>query len=153
MSEQQMPKPDPALKRLDILVGTWSLRGRTLDSEADNVIGMTTFDWLPGGFFLRQTFEADYWGLKIQSIEIISYDPKSDTFPSTVYTNAYGLPLPYRWDVRGRNVIYTTDLAGGAKMTAKLSEDGKTFTGGWRPNPGDGSRNNVAWDFVMTKVK
>ena len=72
-----MPKPDPALKRLDILVGTWSLRGRTLDSEADNVIGMTTFDWLPGGFFLRQTFEADYWGLKIQSLEIISYDPKA----------------------------------------------------------------------------
>jgi hypothetical protein len=49
----QPPGPDPALKRLDWFVGTWEIKGRTLDSEQDNVSGRTTFEWLPGGFFLH----------------------------------------------------------------------------------------------------
>jgi hypothetical protein len=28
---QQMPKPDPALKRLEKFVGTWEMRGHTLN--------------------------------------------------------------------------------------------------------------------------
>ena len=150
-----MPKPNQALRRLDMLVGTWSMKGRKLDSKVDTMTGRMTFDWLPGGFFLRNNFESFYdnLGMKIQSLEIINYDPKTDTFPSTVYNNASPMPLPYRWDVHGKDIIYTTDLFGGAKMTAKISEDGKTMSGGWRPNPGDGSPGNVAWDFVAYRVK
>jgi hypothetical protein len=48
------PGPDPALKRLERFVGTWQIRGRTLDTEEDNVTGQTTFEWLSGGFFLQQ---------------------------------------------------------------------------------------------------
>ncbi|KCZ71391.1 Protein of unknown function (DUF1579) [Candidatus Methanoperedens nitroreducens] len=109
--QQQPPKPDPALKRLDRLVGTWSIKGRTLDSKVDNVSARTTFEWLPGGFFLKQSFEADFMGMKIQSLELIGYDPSSDTFPSLVYSNLVGVPIPYRYDVRGKDVTITTDLA------------------------------------------
>jgi hypothetical protein len=83
-NSQQSPEPDPALKRLNILVGTWNIKGHTLDSKDNNVSARTTFEWLPGGFFLKQNFEADFVGMKIQSLEIIGYDPISDTFPSTV---------------------------------------------------------------------
>jgi hypothetical protein len=48
----QPPAPDPALRLLDRFVGTWEMTGRTLDSDVDNVSGRTTFEWLPGGFFL-----------------------------------------------------------------------------------------------------
>lgn len=150
---QQMPKPDPALKRLEKFVGTWSIKGRTLDSKVDNVSARTTFEWLPGRFFLKQNFEADFMGMKIQSLEIIGYDPTSDTFPSLVYSNLAGVPIPYRYDVKGRDIIITTDLAGGAKMTGKISEDGNTFSGGWRPNPGKEGPGNVAYDFVGTRIK
>jgi hypothetical protein len=155
MSEnlQQSPEPDPALKRLNILVGTWSIKGRTLDSTEDNVSARTTFEWLPGGFFLKQTFEADFTGVKIQSLEIIGYDPSSDTFPSTVYSNLSGDPIPYRYDIKGKGLTITTDLAGGAKSTGKISEDGNTFTGGWRPKPGKESSGNVAYDYVGKRVK
>lgn len=150
---QQMPKPDPALKRLEKFVGTWSIKGRTLDSKVDNVSARTTFEWLPGRFFLKQNFEADFMGMKIQSLEIIGYDPTSDTFPSLVYSNLAGVPIPYRYDVKVRDIIITTDLAGGAKMTGKISEDGNTFSGGWRPNPGKEGPGNVAYDFVGTRIK
>jgi hypothetical protein len=114
---------------------------------------LTTFEWLPGGFFLKQSFEADFMGMKIQSLELIGYDPTSDTFPSLVYSNLVGVPIPYRYDVKGKNVTITTDLAGGARMTGKISEDGNTFSGGWRPNPGTEDPGNVAYDFVGTRVK
>ena len=36
------PKPNRALKRLDKLVGTWRLKGRTFDSKGDNITGKVT---------------------------------------------------------------------------------------------------------------
>ncbi|HIH73740.1 MAG TPA: DUF1579 domain-containing protein [Methanosarcina sp.] len=150
---EQQPKPDLALKRLEGLVGTWGIKGRTLDSNTDNVSALTTFVWLPGRFFLKQSFEADFIGMKIQSLELIYYDPESDTFPSLVYSNLAGIPIPYRYDVKGKDVVITTDLGGGAKMTGKISEDGNTFSGGWRQNPGKEDAGNVAYDFVGTRIK
>jgi hypothetical protein len=44
--------PDPALKRLEFFCRHWVMKGRTLDSSEENVSGRTTFEWLPGGFFL-----------------------------------------------------------------------------------------------------
>jgi len=70
-----------------------------------------------GGFFLKQTFESDFAGVIIQSLEIIVYDPSSDTFPSYVYSSLFGEPIPYRSDIKGKDVIITTDLGGVAKMT------------------------------------
>jgi hypothetical protein len=92
-------------------------------------------------------------GLKIQSLELIGYDPESDTSPSLVYSNLVGVPIPYRYDVRDKNVTITTDLAGGAKMTGEISEDGSTFSGSWRPSPGNESPGNAAYDFVGTRIK
>jgi hypothetical protein len=92
-------------------------------------------------------------GMKIQSLELIGYDPTSDTFPSLVYSNLVGVPIPYRYDVKGKSVTITTDLAGGAKMTGKISDDGNTFSGSWRPNPGKESPGNVAYDFVGTRIR
>ena len=153
MEQQQPPAPDPALRRLDPLVGTWRITGRTLGAAADNVSARTSFEWLPGGFFLKQTFEADFVGMRIQSLELIGYDPSTDTFPSTVYSSLVGIPIPYRYDLRGRDVTITTDLAGGATMTGRIGEDGNTFSGGWRPNPGAEGQGNEAYDFVATRVK
>ncbi len=92
-------------------------------------------------------------GMRIQSLELIGYDPSTDTFPSTVYSSLAGIPIPYRYDVRGRDVTITTDLAGGATMTGRIGEDGTTFSGGWKPNPGAEGQGNVAYDFVGTRVK
>lgn len=150
---QQPNIPDPALKRLEKFVGTWDIRGRTINSKVDNVFAHTTFEWLPGKFFLKQIFEADFVGMKIQSLELIGYDPSSDTFPSTVYSNLAGTPIPYRYDVKGNDVTIVTDLGGGAKMTGKISEDGNKFSGGWRPEKGQEDQGNVAYDFVGSRMK
>jgi Protein of unknown function (DUF1579) len=74
---QQPPAPDPKLRLMDRFVGTWDMKGRTIDSDVDNVFGRTTFEWLPGGYFLEQRVKLDFAGFEIQGLEVIGYDPET----------------------------------------------------------------------------
>jgi len=148
-SEAQPLQPDPAMKRLDKLVGTWNLTGRTLDSDSDNIKGWVTIEWLPGGHFLQLRGETEVMDMKVQSLEIIRYDPSTKKFPSTVYANLGGEPLPYEWDVQGDTVIHS---GAGATYTGTFSEDGRTLTGGWRPDAGSTESPGNAYDAVMIRV-
>lgn len=142
---QQPPTPDAALRRFDRYIGTWELTGRTLDSDVDNVKGRTTFEYLPGGFFVVQRFEADFMSYHIQSLEVIGYDPATGNFPSTVYASMAGTPLPYVWEVEGDDLKITTDMLG-ATFHGKWNDDGTEFSGGWRPMPGREGPGNVPYD-------
>jgi len=56
---QGMSTPDLALKRLNRLLGTWSMKGHPIGSDEDSITGTTTFKWLQKedddgtGFFLQ----------------------------------------------------------------------------------------------------
>jgi Protein of unknown function (DUF1579) len=142
-----LPQSDPALRRLDRLVGTWSMEGNLVDSDEKNITGETTFRWLPGGFFLEQRVHIDFIGMQIDALEVIAYDPDTDTFPSTVYSGFSPVPLPYRWDVRGDLVTITVSYGQlDSTFTGSWRDDG-TFDGGWRPNPGADETVNVPYDI------
>ena len=153
MSESPgLPQPDPALRRLDLFVGRWSMKGQFVGSDEESIGGETTFRWLLGGFFLEQSIELDFGGLKIQSLELIGYDPESDRFPSTVFSNLSPVPLPYSWDVREESVTITVSYPPlDATFTGSWREDG-TFSGGWRPNPGADETVNVPYDISGHRV-
>jgi hypothetical protein len=143
----ELPQPDPALKRLERLVGSWTMEGNLVGSDETNIKGETMFHWVAGGFFLEQSVRIDFMGLLIDSVELIGYDPTTDTFPSTVYSNFSPEPLPYRWDVKGDDVtISVTHGILDSTFTGAWREDG-TFSGGWRPNPGADETVNVAYDI------
>lgn len=146
----QPQKPDPALNRLEKLVGKWELKGRTLDSKEDNITGWTTFEWMSGGFFLKSEGEINFKGFIMQSLEIIAYDPKRKIFPSSVYSSMSGTVLSYEWDIQGNTVMHS---GLGAKYTGNISGDGDTLTGGWRPNEGTPATDGTAYDAVMNRVK
>ena len=152
--EAQLPTPDPALRRLDRFVGTWSLEGQLVGSDEKNIKGRTSFRWLPGGFFLEQRFEMDFMGLEIHSLELIGYDPETGTFPSTVFSNVSPTPLPYRWEIEGDSVKITVTYGPmDATYTGRFGEDGQTFSGGWRANPGADETVNVAYDIEGRRIE
>jgi hypothetical protein len=151
---QPMPKPDPALKRLEKFVGTWEMKGRTLNSKQDNVLGRATFEWLPGDFFLQQRIELNFMGMELRSLELIRYDPEIQTFPSFVYSNMSPVPLPYKWDVQGDSLTISVNYGPiDAIFKGKFSKDGNSFSGGWRPNPGADETINVPYDIGGTRLK
>jgi Protein of unknown function (DUF1579) len=152
-AQGQMPTPDPALKRLDRFVGTWSMEGHLVGSSEKNIKGRATYRWLPGGFFLEQRIQLDFMGLQIDSQELIGYDPETGTFPSTVFSNMSPTPLPYRWKVDGDTVTISVSYGPlDATFTGTFSEDGQRFTGGWRPNPGADETVNVPYDIAGQRV-
>jgi hypothetical protein len=143
----QFPTPDAALRRLDRYVGRWSMEGHLVGSDDITIRGETTFRWLPGGFFLEQDFTMDFNGLQIYSLELIGYDPETGTFPSTVYSNIAPTPLPYRWEVDGDDVkISVTYGVMDSTFHGRWADDGQSFSGGWRANPGADETVNVAYD-------
>jgi Protein of unknown function (DUF1579) len=151
----QPPKPDPALRELDFLVGTWSMKGHLVDSDEENIVGETTYEWLPGGFFMRQRVKMDFAGLfQIDSEELIGYNAETGKFRSFVYSNLSPEPLPYEWEVReGRMTITVSYGPLDATFTGELGEDGDTFSGGWRPNPGASELVNPPYDIAGARIK
>jgi len=145
----RVPKPHPALKRLERLVGTWKLTGRTFDSNVDNIRGKVAIEWLPGGFFLqlRGTIRMD--NFEVQSLEIVGYDPASKTFSANVFSNVDGTPAIYYWNVKGGRVSHWTK---GSKYTGTFSKDGQTLSGGWRPDKGGKQTEGTSYDAIMTRV-
>jgi len=145
-----LPKPNPALKRLERLVGMWIIEGRTLDSKDNNVSGRVTIDWLPGGFFLQQRGEIEVMGLKVRSLEIVGYDASTKLFSSYVFSNMGEVPARYYWDVQGDVVTHWTE---GSKYTGSFSKDGNVLSGGWRPEEGVERTRENTYDATMTRAK
>jgi hypothetical protein len=86
-------------------------------------------------------------GMQIDSLELIGYDPETNTFPSTVFSNLSPAPLPYGWEIDGDTVtIHVSYGPLDATFTGSWRDDG-TFSGGWRPNPGADETVNVAYDI------
>ena len=59
--DHQRPTPDPALRRLDFLVGTWRVDGETTPDFSGRPIRSTstdTFEWLHGGRFFMDRWDA-----------------------------------------------------------------------------------------------
>jgi hypothetical protein len=151
----QQPQPDPALRELDFLVGRWSMRGHLVGSSEENIVGAATFEWLAGGFFLRQLVELDFAGMyEIESEELIRYDPETGRFPSYVFSNLSPEPLPYEYEVKDGSIKITVSHGIlDATFTGEVGEDGDSFSGGWRPNPGADETVNVPYDINGSRIK
>lgn len=149
-----MPTPDPALRVLDRFVGTWRMEGHVLGAEENNIVGKTTYRWLPGGFFMEQHVTLDFMGMPIDSTELIGYDPQNQRLSSTVYSNLSPMPLPYEWEIEGDTVTITVKYGAlDATFTGAFSQDGEEFAGGWRPNPDADENVNVPYDIGGTRLE
>ena len=135
------PPPDPELKRLDPLLGTW----RAEDHSQDSVLGpgvpvtsVESFSWLDGGYFLVQTYEtifgdepaqkgANYWmyDSETREFQIIFF---SNNGPYTEAGNRYA----------GKVVGGKLTMVGPARFQYDLGEQGRI-----KLNP-DGTLS-VAW--------
>jgi len=149
-----MPTPDPSLKALDKFVGKWHMSGHLVNSDEETIKGEVEFGWLPGNFFFTQHFHLDFNGLKIESTEFVGFDPETNGLKSAVYSNLSPVPLPYFWKVDGNKLEIKVNYGPmDSTFHGELSEDGQTFSGSWRPNPGADTNVNVAYDISGTRKK
>ena len=148
----QLPTPHPKLKTLAPMIGRWRLQGRTDGAEEENISGTIELSWLPGGHFLLQHSEIDFAGMvQVDGLELIGYEPETDSLASQVYSNVAPVPVGYHWAMDGNEL--TIHMDAGATMRATLSEDGRAFTGRWAPDPGhEDEPGMVAYEFAGSRI-
>jgi hypothetical protein len=136
--------PNPALKKLDRLIGTWKITGPDVEGES-------TFEWMEGGFFFIHRFEMTQGGHKVKGIEYAGFDEATQTLRSHVMDTT-GSSLTYTWDVEGDTLWYWFGDKGSSDFSrSTFSPDGNTLTGRWQWYEADGKPGG--YEFTMTRVK
>ena len=87
-SQAQAPKPDPELKKLQVLVGHWTYDGEYKAGPlgpGSKITGEYTGHLILKGFVLQgETIEKGAMGVT-RSLEINAYDPVNKNFTSNIY--------------------------------------------------------------------
>jgi hypothetical protein len=152
-----MAQLDPAFKPLEKLIGTWKSRGRTLDATEDNIFAETTFEPFLEGKYIkitnRMNFDSENAKHVHESLEILSYDPKTGKYPTAAYSTLSegpGRMIDYEWAVEADGTIIHSGA--GAIYRGKFSEAGNVLKGGWRPDESGDGRDEASYDLTMTRV-
>ena len=147
----QAPKPDPALKKLNVLVGHWTYvedwKAGPL-GPGGRMTGVYDAHMILGGFFLQaEQTEKGAMG-EIRSLEIDAYDPVNRNFTSDTFLSD-GTKSSFTITVSGNTITWagTLTFAGkqyqfkepmvfapdfmSATAKAEVSVDGKTWTPAW----------------------
>jgi hypothetical protein len=133
-THQQPPDPNPDLKNLQRLVGTWEMSG--------DVRGTVNYEWMEGGFFLIQRVDLEQFGQRIKGIEIIGHErpfgaEPSEEIKSRFYSNT-GDTLDYVYELqRDTLTIWGGERGSPAYYRGIFSDDGDTLSGAWH-YPGGG---------------
>jgi hypothetical protein len=137
----ESPKPNPDLKSLNHLVGSWNVSG--------DATGTIKYEWTEGGFFLVQHFDFVHDGRSIKGIELIGHlhpfegEPSEDIH-TRVYSFTDGMTLDYVYEVTdGTLMIWGGEKGSPMFYRGTFSGDKNTVTGGWQW-PGGGYTANMA---------
>jgi hypothetical protein len=143
--DRQEPKPHSGLQALEVMVGTWDLKGRDFTTK-EEIRGTSTFEWLEGRFFLVHKFNFDYAGRRFAGVEYIGYDEKSGHLKTHVFSSQNPAPLEYTWEVDEHTFTnWFGDVGSDNHYKGKFSEDRNTLIGQWEW-PGGG------YEATMTRL-
>jgi hypothetical protein len=139
-TQQRPPTPNPDLKGLERLVGTWEVSG--------GAQGRVTYEWMEGGFFLVQHVELEQYGQQIKGMEVIGHQrpfgaEASADITSRFYDNL-GNTLDYVYELEGDTLtIWGGEKGSPAYHQGRFSQDGNTITGAW-VYPGGGGYESTS---------
>jgi len=128
-----IPQPNPDLRALDRLVGTWAVSD---PSGQQAISGTVRYEWMEGGFFLLQHVDLDRGDHQIKGLEIIGHEQPFGSAPSPDIKSRYYDNLGSTFDYVYELVGDTLTIWGGAKGSpayyrGTFSPDGNTNTGAW----------------------
>ena len=126
---QDAPTPNPDLRSLDRLVGTWKVSGPDIE-------GQITYEWMEGGFFLIQHVDFVHSGRRIKGIEIIGHEQPFGAEPSeeikSRFYDTLGNTLDYVYEADADTLtIWGGEKGSPAYYKGTWSEDGDTNAGAW----------------------
>jgi hypothetical protein len=151
-----MDKRNPALARLDVLAGRWTVQVKVPGVPA----GWSEFSWLDGGLFMRQVTDVDeipettpqVWrdNSPLPTTAVIGLDDTADEF-TMLYADARGVHRVYRMTFADGGWMIWREAPGfNQRFTGTVSADGTTVDARWEM-----SRDGETWnlDFELTYTR
>ena len=141
--QAQLTEPDADVKRLEPLIGTWTLSGETT--------GEVRYEWMEGGFFLLQHVNMELHGHAVRGLEVIGRlrpfgEEPSKEIMSRTYSST-GETLDYVYELKDNTLtIWGGERGSPAYFQGTFTDDGATCAGEW-VIPGDG------YSTTMTRVR
>jgi hypothetical protein len=128
--------PNPDLKSLDRLVGTWRVTG--------GAEGTIRYAWMDGGFFLLQHVDLG----DAKGLEIIGHEQKFGEEPSQDIKSRYygedGVTFDYVYELDGDTLtIWAGERGSPAYYEGTFSKEGNALSGAW-VYPGGGGYSSTA---------
>jgi hypothetical protein len=138
--------PRAKLEPFAPLIGEWTVELTHPTLEGTVVRGRTSFEWLEGGRFLIQRAVNEHPNF-LDSLSVIGVmEGESDL--SMQYFDSRGVHRIYTVGFNGSELTLERDEPGFAqRLSARLSDDGSTFTGVWQLDEGEGYRDDLAFTY------
>ena len=138
-----------SIEPLSVLIGHWELTGRTAGSGTDDVTGTLTGTAILGGTVLHLAGTMRVGDFSVESLELVWPDGDTGEFAAHVYS-PMSPPVPYRWARTGPSTL--RHAGSGATYHGTISEDGRTITGAWEPDPGTRPEDAPPYTATMRRV-
>jgi len=124
----QNNQPTAELRALDRLVGTWAVTG--------GAEGTVRYEWMAGGFFLRQIVELTQFGEAVSGVEMIGnlrpFGEPAGTDVVSRYYDSQGNTFDYVYELTGDKLVIWAGAKGSpAYFEGTFDADGTTMTGDW----------------------
>jgi hypothetical protein len=139
-------------KRLQALIGRWKTNGSTREmpgAAAVTIDAVDTYEWLPGGFALLHTVDANMGEEKVEGAEIIGFDPERGAY-STLYFGSDGATAYEAALSRETDGLTWRMRSKTTRFTGVFNEDGNVITGHWELLQ-DGPDWQPWMDITLTK--
>jgi hypothetical protein len=146
---KEAAKPNPALRPLSVLVGTWSTTGTHPLVPGTTFHGRTSFAWIEGGAFLMMHSQIDEPEIP-SGIAVFGTDDATGEC-SMLYFDERGVSR--RYEVSLQNNVWKwwrDDRKFSQRFTGTISGDGRTIV-----SSGELSRDGARWepDLALTYTR
>jgi hypothetical protein len=97
-------RPGGHHRRLEVFLGTWEATGEIeIEGATTRIRTHSTYEWLPGGYFLVHRFESHLAGGKvIEGIEILGFDDEGQRYTAHAF-DSLGIATAYEVTVEGNS--------------------------------------------------
>ena len=142
----EQPTAEDALRKLEPLVGEWSLEARWPDGQPWPGGGTATFEWHPSQAHLVERVTADLPEAP-DNLSIIGCDGAKGTY-FQLYSDERGVCRVYEMSITDKEwMLWREGEPFSQRFIATISDDGNTMTGRWEIAE---DFENYTTDFELT---
>lgn len=146
-------KSNPALERLDVFIGEWSIEITSMSFDSDPTAvarGQASFRWLEGRAFLLQHSEVPNTEFP-RAISVIGADDSAETY-CMLYFDSRGVSRIYKMTLSEQTWTLWREFPGfSQRFHGTFSDDNNTITAYWEKSS-DGSNWERDFDLTYTRI-